>query len=370
MRVYSKTTESFLKRLKPLLEEILVKEMGLTFKSKRIFYKNYFYPINLVVFEGQKNLGYFDYRSFTIALNKKLMFEAKTEVIKDILRHELAHYYTYIVHGLKEIHGEDFKKVCRTFSWNENVLKAASSIEIENAQYEDSNFDRIQEKIKKLLALSNSENAHESELAMMRANELIIEYNINELKLRNENTETAKDEESFVETVLEGSKKNAKHTAIYDILRTFQVAPVFNMGKGSFQLEVVGSKQNIELAKYVAGFLDHKLEELYHNEKKANAQILSGLAAKNAFMKGIGVGYVEKIENGLKTYKNSKDLILLKSDLQRILNRVYPRLSSSYSTGGSSNSMAKQLGEQNGKKLSINPSIKNKSHTTLLLGQK
>lgn len=363
MRVYSKATESFLKRLKPYLEEILVREMGLTFKSKRILYKNYFYPIHLVVFEGQKQLGFFDYRTFTVALNKRLMFEAKTDVIKDILRHELAHYYTYIVHGLKEIHGEDFKNVCRQFSWNENVIKAASNIEIENTQYEDVRFDRVQEKIKKLLALGSSENSHEAELAMIRANELIVEYNLEGIKSRLENNE---DEESFVDTVLAGTKKNAKHGAIYDILRTFHVAPVFNMGRGSFQLEVVGSKQNIELAKYVAGFLDHKLEELYQTEKKENKKILSGLAAKNAFMKGIGLGYVEKIEKGLANYKSSQDLVLLKNDLTRLLHRVYPRLGSSYSTGGAANAMAKQLGEQNGKSLSINPGIKNKSQGTVL----
>lgn len=365
MRVYSKATESFLKRLKPYLEEILVREMGLNLKNKRILFKNYYYPINLVVFEGQKQLGYFDYKSFTVALNKRLMYEAKIDVIKDILRHELAHYYTYIVHGLKEIHGEDFKNVCRQFKWSEQVIKAASNIEIENSLYEDSRFDRIQEKIKKLLALASSENSHEAELAMIRANELIIEYNLEDIKLRAQHLD---DEESFVDTVLQGTKKNAKYSAIYDILRTFQVAPVFNMSKGSFQLEVVGSKQNIELAKYVAGFLDHKLEELYLAEKKKNPKILSGLASKNAFMKGIGLGYVEKIEKGIQQSKHSQDLILLKADLQRVLNRVYPRLGSSYSTGGSTNKMAKQLGEQSGKNLSITPSINNNSSKTLSLG--
>lgn len=365
MRVYSKATESFLKRLKPLLEEIISREMGLTLKSKRILYKNFYYPINLVVFEGTQKHGYFDYRSFTVALNKRLMFEAKTEVIKDILRHELAHYYTYIVHGLKEIHGDDFKNVCRQFLWDERVIKATSSIDIENSKYEDQKFDRVQEKIKKLLALASSENHHEAELAMIRANELIIEYNLEDIKTRNQNLA---DEESFVDTVLDGTKKNSKHGAIYDILRTFQVAPVFNMSKGSFQLEVVGSKQNIELAKYVAGFLDHTLEELYLKEKKKNPKILSGLAAKNSFMKGIGLGYVEKIEKEISNSRNSQDLILLKSDLQRVLNRVYPRLGSSYSTGGSGNTMAKQLGEENGKKLSITPSLKNNSQTIFSLG--
>ncbi len=365
MRVYSKATESFLKRLKPFLEEILTKEMGLVFKSKRILYKNYFYPINLVIFEGTQKLGYFDFRTYTVALNKRLMYEAKTEVIKDILRHELAHYYTYIIHGLKEIHGEDFKKVCQQFLWGESVIKASSNIDIENTKYEDLKFNRVQEKIKKLLALADSDNSHEAELAMIRANELIVEYNLEDIKNRNQNIE---DEESYVDTVLEGTKKNAKHGAIYEILRTFQVAPIFNLGKGSFQLEVVGSKHNIELAKYVASFLDHTLEELYLKEKKNNPRILSGLAAKNSFMKGIGIGYTTKIETGLKNYKSSQDLILLKSDLQRILNRVYPRIGSSYSTGGSQNPMAKYLGEQSGKNLSITPSLKNKSQGILSLG--
>jgi hypothetical protein len=365
MRIYSKATESFLKKLRPMLVQILEQEMKLNFKSKRVLFKNYYYPINLVVFEGGNKLGYFDYRTFTIALNKRLMFEAKTDVIKDILRHELAHFYCYLDYGLKEIHGEDFKNVCRLFKWNETVIKASSSVEIENQKYTDSEFDKIQERLKKLLSLQSSSNIHEAELATMKANELIIEYNLSAFAQQKSNSE---DEESYVDVILEGNKKNAKHSAIYDILKTFYVAPVFNMSKGSFQLEVVGSKNNIELAKYVAGFLDLKLDELYESEKLKNPKILKGLAAKNAFLKGIGMGYVEKIEHAHQSHRKGNELILLKYELQKQISRVYPRLGSSYSSAGFGNSAAKDIGITAGKNLSINPAIKNSNTKTFLLG--
>lgn len=365
MRIYSKATESFLKKLRPMLAQILEQEMKLNFKSKRVLYKNYYYPINLVVFEGSNKLGYFNYRSFTIALNKRLMFEAKNDVIKDILRHELAHFYCYLVYGLKEIHGEDFKNVCRLFQWNEAVIKASSSIEVENQKYTDHEFDKIQERLKKLLNLQSSSNVHEAELATIKANELIIEYNLNAIK---EQKNFPDDSESYVDVILEGSKKNAKHGAIYDILRTFYVAPVFNMSKGSFQLEVVGSKQNIALAKYVAGFLDHKLDELYDTEKKKNPKILRGLAAKNAFLKGIGIGYVEKIEHSHKMHSRGNELVVLKQELQKQVAQVYPRLGASYSSAGHGHNAAKDIGITAGKNLSINPALKNSNTKTLLLG--
>lgn len=365
MRIYSKATESFLKKLRPILVQILEQEMKLNFKSKRVLHKNYYYPINLVVFEGSGKLGYFDYRTYTIALNKRLMFEAKTDVIKDILRHELAHFYCYLIHGLKEIHGEDFRNVCRQFHWDEAVIKASSSIEVENLKYNDTEFDKIQERLKKLLNLQSSSNIHEAELATIKANELIIEYNLSAIAHQKSHEE---DEESYVDIILVGAKKNAKHGAIYDILKTFYVAPVFNMSKGSFQLEVVGSKNNIELAKYVAGFLDHKLDELYESEKAKNPKILKGLAAKNAFLKGIGLGYVEKIEQSHILHSRGKDLIVLKNELQKQLTRVYPRLGSSYSSAGFGHNAAKDIGITAGKNLSINPAIKSTNAKTLLLG--
>ncbi len=345
-----------------MLFDIVTREMGLTFKSKRVFYKNYYFPLSLVVFEGQNLLGYFDYKTYTVGLNKKLMFEARDEVIRNVLRHELAHYFCYITRGLREVHGEDFRTICKHFGWDEDVYLASANIVEQNNELStpDEKFERLQIKLKKLLALQSSDNPHEKELATIKANELMLAHNLESIALKSEN-----DEETCVKVVCEGVKRNALHSAIYDILKTFYVSPVFNMGKGYFYLEVIGTRANVEIAHYVADFLSHTLIELYENAKKKNPD-LKGSASKNAFLKGIGIGYVEKIKDATKSLSKN-ELMIIKHDLEMHMNRVYPRIGSSFSTGGMSDASAKNLGISAGKNLSIKPGIKDSTSKTYLL---
>ena len=114
MILFSQTTISFLNRVKSYSKEILEDEMGLTFKRKRFLYQGFYIPIEFVVFEHTNLLGSFDYHSYRIGLNKSLMLSAKSKVIKNIIRHEIAHLITYIDHGpLVDPHGLEFKNVCK-----------------------------------------------------------------------------------------------------------------------------------------------------------------------------------------------------------------------------------------------------------------
>jgi hypothetical protein len=370
MYLYSETSKVFIERVREEIRSLFFLEiepiLPLKFNRSRILYKNFQFPLSIVVFEDQTRLGYFDYRYYEIGISKKLMFLAFDEVLRNVIRHELAHYLAYLLYGADLGHGEKFNQLCRDLNWNDNVSKAYSNLEIENEKVthvSHKNTD-LMIKIKKLLALSSSDNIHESEMATTKANQLLLEYNLSLINLNN-----YEENEVFVARVLESSKKTSKHMAIYEILKTFYVSPVFNHGKKSVYLEIVGSFSNVEIAQYVAIFLDSELDRLWKKTQIDNPH-LKGIVAKNSFFRGVARGYVEKINSinhALQT-ENKQSLMIIKNSLAQNLQTVYKRLGSSYSKDLKEHSEASHKGQSAGKNLSIKPGLKNNQKTTFLLG--
>ena len=233
----------------------------------------------------------------------------------------------------------------------------------------DLKAEKLVSKIQKLLSLAGSSNPHESEAATLKANELMINYNLERLRLTNheshENEETA-----YVKRILHGKKNSAKYHAIYDILLLFMVKPVFNYGKDGFYLEVIGEKSNVLIAEYIGSYLDNELERLWKKQKELTPH-LKGLSMKNSFMRGVAKGYKEKMElSKRKLLEGDKNLILLEGSLQTKVNLVYPRLSHTTSQRGAGCQESEHQGKNSGKGLFIPRALsnkgKNQKHTLIL----
>lgn len=364
MFLHSETISVFISRVRNLAREIVNSEMKLKMERSRIFYKGILYPLNIVVFEDNSRLGYFDSRSYELGLSKKLMYTAKEEVLKNILRHELAHFMCYLLYGPQVLHGEEFHNACKSFGWGPEVYSAYANIDLENSRIEDENekTEKLLQRLKKLLALASSDNAHERELATLKANQLLLEHNLDLSKSHSHENEIV-----YVKRVLEASRKSAKHVAIYEILKTFFVSPVFNHGRGIFYLEVIGDKTSVELADYVAHFLDSELEVIWKQTQKENPN-LKGKSSKNSFLSGVAKGYVEKIEKQKSTLATGLDLVAIEKNIQKNLRIVYPRIGHSSLSGGMHNADAHNAGKVKGSNLSIKPALNSgKSGRTLLL---
>jgi hypothetical protein len=340
MFLYSNTIKAFIARVREDVREIVNNEMNLKMDRSRVLYKGTLYPLNIVVFEDNTRLGYFDSRTYELGLSKKLMFQAKDKVLKNIIRHELAHFVAYILHGSHIMHGEEFKNICRSYSWDQEVERAYGNVVLENEKIEgDLKTEKLLERLKKLLALTSSDNPHERELATLKANQLLLEHNLDMTRQTHVDDETV-----YVKRVLEATRKQAKHVVIYEILKTFFVSPVFNHGRGVFYLEVIGDKTSVELAEYV-----------------------KSIAAKNSFLRGVAKGYVEKIESQKKMSAQSFELALIEKNLAVQLKTVYSRIGHSAMGGGTHHHGANAAGIESGRNLSIKPGVSHKSGKTLLL---
>lgn len=359
MIIYDQTSIAFIQRTEELLREIL-SSLGFVVRTKRFVVRNYTYPINVVVFEGGSNLGYFNASYYQIALNRKLIYLAKDAVLRDILKHELAHYLTYLEHGLVQAHGPEFKETCRKYGFPSEIAEATINLENANLSKEgDINSERILEKVKKLLQLAQSSNSHEAELATIKANALLLRYNLDFVNLKNN------DEPIYLERVLLQKRKDAKISAICNMLAHFIVTPIISFGKNACCLEVSGPLTNVKLAIYVAGFLDKEFDHLWEMAKTQNG--LQGLRAKNSFFLGIAKGFEEKMKATKSSFStvDQKSIMVVEKDLSLRTKMIYRSLSTSRS-GNSIDSGASALGMQKGRNLTIHKGVESSSNKLYL----
>lgn len=365
MLLFSDTIASFIKRCEKITREIMLEECGIEVRRTRFLYKGYLYPLHVVVFEKEELLGYFDADSYQIGIHKQMMYTAKQAVLRDLIRHEIAHYITYIDYGITEhAHGEEFKKTCERFSWEKNVSLASVDISETNVKLEgDLASEKVINKIKKLLSLAASSNSHEAELATLKANQLLLRHNLSF------SSDSPDDELLVVKKVKEQKRRDGKLQCIYHILQTFLVRPVFNYGKGKVYLEVAGTKSNVSLAQYICDFLSQELDRLWVAAKGANPE-LRGTTHKNSFFNGLSDGYVSKFSSSINNFSPTEKLALIKieKDLNSKIQKLYRRLSSTSFSSAQFNKGSHSLGVEAGRKLTIHRGIDNQpsSHSHLL----
>jgi hypothetical protein len=285
---------------------------------------------------------------------------ANRDVVFNVIRHELAHYFTFINHGeLFQPHPPEFKNFCQQLGWGEEVYKASFCLEEGTEVYSCPEESDILRKVKKLMALATSNNSHEAEQAMIKSQQLLLKHNI-EGKYLCQNDE----EKFYLKRILKQKRENAKMRSIAQILETFFVTCVYHRGGDFIYLEVLGTAVNLEIAEYVAQFLNNELDQLWHHAQDKYA--LKGMVAKNSFFLGIAKGYCDKIHALKRDYSSEtkRALMVIENALADAKDIAYERLIFSKSSGqycGASSS----LGEMMGKQLTINPSI-NKSSTRSL----
>jgi predicted SprT family Zn-dependent metalloprotease len=358
MLLYSKTITSFIKNIKAQSRAIMAKEMGLLYKQSRFLYQGYSYPLHFVVFEDDKKQGYFNSSTMQIGLNKNLLYLAKSEVISNILRHELGHLFVFIKHQstFNELqpHGKEYREVCQSFGWSSEITKAKSSLTDDNKNVTSSFLSQSKyKKIKKLLSLAQSTNRHEAELATIKANELLLKYNIESLSIEDQN-----DEISYVKAILEKKKSGPTMHAIYEILQYFYVQPVFSRKKDKTVLEVVGTRENVELADYIAKFLNNELESFWKNAQKENPK-LRGITKKKSYIQGVSKGFIQKLEQSKNT-GTAEDRSLVSKQILRLTKLAYPKLSKGSFKSGNECSESLHIGLKHGESLSIRHGISSK----------
>lgn len=359
MLIYSQKTLNFIANIKSIIKTILSQEVGLKVGRERFYdqAQRASYPIQLVIYDHKSPLGYFDPNFYELGFHECLM-RGSLEQLRNVIRHEIAHYITFIEQGaLIQPHGLEFKTFCQQMGWGDEVSRATLCLE-EIFPLQNGESDIVR-KVQKLMALSSSSNAHEAEQAIIKSQQLLLKHNLTAKDLKED------EEAAFLKRVLEQKKESAKMRAISKILSTFLVSTVFRKGKGMVCLEILGSRVNVEIAEYVADVLNRELDLLWKETK------LKGAVAKNSFFLGVAKGYCQKIEALKKTYDASirQGVMVLEKKLTDAKALVYPRLSLRQTRANYCPESA-TLGEKAGRGLNIHPGLKKTSFSFEFLIEK
>lgn len=323
--LYSKRTSIFRSYCLSLLHDIIRNETEYRIHSTRFQIGEIYYPLHVCVFLEKDRLGYCIPELFEIGINS-LLIDTDESTIKNILRHELAHLFTFLRYGDVPSHGKEFHEVCAFFSWPKEVAKASTSLQ------ERKNKQRIQSKVQKLLALSHSSNQAEALSALEKAQQLINQYALSKQK---------EEEEWISRRVLHTDRLDQKMKTIAHILRQFHVIPTFHSHAGGVYLDLFGNHKCIEYGEQIAHYLSTELEHLWNTQT-----CLRGARQRKSFFIGISIGFSESLEQ--------KERALLKYDetvakAYRSFTKQGRTLRENYSV----DTLSKKIGQKEGKHLSI-----------------
>jgi hypothetical protein len=357
MILYSQTLETFRKRVKRKIKQILLEEcftLEIKVLQKRFQFQGYYYPIEVICFERDQLLGYFDSGYYTIGIHRNLAMlgEQQEEILNNIIRHEVAHYLCFILYGRQiKDHGVEYRELCKKFGWDENVYSAKLKVDQDLLSLDVQKNNAILEKVKKLLSLAQSQNEHESQMATLKANELLQKHHLNRTQIDKDSNEHDDEQEMVCRTVWQGKRNNTKMLCISELLGQFLVFPYFNYGKNEVRLEVMGKREQVEIADYLCKYYQNEFEALWKKQGD-----LKGKRQKNSFFRGLCQGHLDQIKNANQQSPHQSALVVLNQELQLLVKKYLPQVGAK-AHNYSNDSNAQKRGLQSGKDLKIRKGI-------------
>jgi hypothetical protein len=304
------------------LEAALLRELALTWReiSETHFRGALRAPV-LTLSDGPHRLGSWNRLQRTIALARGLVFGQPWGLVREVLKHEIAHQY--VDEGLQihdeTAHGPAFARVCREHGIDARAAGMPAGASADGPHPE-------LRRITRLLALADSPNLHEAEAAMNEARRLMLLHNVDAAATastdgygyRHVGSVKARTETS--ERILAGIL--GRHFFVSVIWTPSFLA---DTGRRGYVLELCGTTANLEVAEYVHGFLTDTAQRLWREHKRALG--IRSDQDRRRFAAGVMIGFDEKLRAGERVSQSQG--LVRHADAQReaYLRRRYPRRS-------------------------------------------
>lgn len=345
------------------LATALVRELSETWRE---FNANHFRrrlrPPVLALSEVGGRLGQWNSVTRTISIDRRLVFEKPWSVVREVLKHEMAHQFVHEnlrIHD-QAAHGPAFEDVCRRFG----IDARASGMPAAPAGAEDGN--PVLRRIARLLALAESPNVHEAEAAMKTAHRLMLKHNID--------AKVAAAQEGYAFLHLGVPKRRveaSEHVLAGLLARHFFVESIWVPsyvaieGRSGRVLELCGTLPNLEVASYVYTFLLETAERLWREHKRKHG--ITSDKERRRFQVGVMTGFNEKLKAGTKEDQREGLIWIGDPGLESFMHQRYPRR-----TGGSGIGIkltqAYQHGKEAGKTIVLHKPMKEAISRGRLLG--
>lgn len=250
----------------------------------------------------KKKLGYWSPEKREICLGRNFVLNHPWDAVREVLLHEMAHQFAHEVLGAEgqPPHGPAFQRACHLLRANPEASGTYKPLGHRISRESSGSQDRIMLKVKKLMALAQSSNQHEAELAMAKAHELIARHNVDLLSRERE-----RDFVSFFlgQPALRHFREDYHLSNLlqnfYFVYAIWVPAYVLAKEKMGRVLEISGTVQNTKIASYVYDFVKRFIDSQwsqYNEDRRLNRYrktdfavgILEGFRAKLETQKGSG----------------------------------------------------------------------------------
>jgi hypothetical protein len=313
--------------------------------------------------------GCWSYEKNEISLSRSLVFNHSWDAVREILLHEMAHQLAeQVLDGRDEpAHGPKFKRACHLLRANPKA--SGNYAPLDKRISDDTPEDKILIRVKKLMALAQSQNQYEAEAAMTKAHELIAKYNVDII--------SRQDNRNFL-SVFVGSPALRHFREDYSLAALLQDfyfvygiwVPSYVLEKGRMGrvLEISGTEQNVRIASYIHDFIRHFIfsQWVQYNRKRCLNRF-----RMTDFAVGVIQGFRSKLNQETSAIKKSggnQSLMKIQdAKLEEHIHYKYPRISRIKGRALKNDKSVLKDGISIGKELVVYKGIVHKNSETRLL---
>lgn len=284
-------------------------------------------PPQLLLIDGQSRLGQWCRDDRTIGLSRRAILERPWYETLETLRHEMAHQFVdEVLGGEDQPHGPRFRRVCE----QRGIDPAATAGAVPTAVASEE--DRIIARVRKLLALAESSNQHEAELAASTAQRLILKFNIDvQARARTRDRAYAHAQVGVPSGRVQAHQRNLAALLIeHFFVRGIWVSTYSPLeGKTGSVLEICGRPENLQMAEFVYDFVLRTVERLWNEHKKARG--IKSNRDRRSFLAGAIAGFSAKLREKRGEAQREGLVWVRDAGVDAYVKRRHPRLVSSRS---------------------------------------
>lgn len=326
---------------------------------------------SLDVCELQSVWGDYDPMTQHIRLSQALLCDQPWSTTVGVLQHELAHHLARFLGFEGTDHGKGFQQACEILGVTPSFRRATGDLpEAVLAEAEPAHIELLR-RVEKLLALAGSSNEHEASLAMKRAHDLMLRYNLDHPNQQN-----------FKETIIRLGKTNisALTTSVSSLLVSHYRVQVVQSSEYDAStnrelrtLHILGEAHFVDMAEYVFRYMMRTIDQLWQDYKKQNA---ASTMLKISFQLGVVNGFSKKMQEAASERKAtwSKDdyaLVVTEAPgLQDFVGQRFPRLRRTTSGGRRIHDDVYNHGQSQGRSITVHKGVNDRRESSgqLLLG--
>lgn len=206
--------------------------------------------------------------------------------VEQTLYHEMAHQYAdEVLQAWDErAHGPAFAEACRRLR-----IEARAS---QRRGADQDEADKVLAKVQKLLALAQSHNVHEAEVAMATANRLLLQHNLDLTQAKAQRSyRTLRVGPLWTSVPVTAKLVSGILAEFFFVEAIWTSAYEALADRNARQLELLGTDTNLKLASYVHDFLHGAVQRLWREQQHRHA----GRSARREFEGGVLLGFRDKL---------------------------------------------------------------------------